>query len=410
MSRQKLVVAAVAVLIAGGLGYWGLNSEHERPAAANSSANAPARTNDGHGHGHGESHADEGIIHLTHEQIQKAGIKTAEVRQGEVGRDIRVLGTVVTDGDRVAHVVTRVPGIVAEIRKRIGDQVAEGDVLVVLDSRELAEAKADYLAQLRQDQLTRTTLERETTLWKKRISAEQDYLDAKTAAETSRIRLDSARQRLATLGLSDGEIKTLPSQAERSLSRLEVRSPLAGQVIGRNAARGELVAAEKEIFSVGDLSFLWVQIPVYGADVSFVREGQTVGLKGPNGQTGEARVIFVEPTIDPQTGAARAVAEIDNKRGTWRPGDFVSGVIVTPGEPADVVVPLEAIQTIGGESVIFVRTDEGFEKRVVEVGRRNGRSAEILFGLFEGDVIAVGNTFVLKAEASRGEAEHSHSH
>lgn len=410
MSRQKLMGIAVAVLIAGGLGYWTLDFDHQDFLPAASRASAP--NGDGHGHSHGDSHGhgEEGVVHLTDEQIKKAGIKIAEVRPGQIGREIRVMGTVIADADRVAHVVTRVPGIVAEVTKRLGDQVSAGDVLIILDSRELAEAKADYLSQLRQDQLARTTLDRETGLWRKRISAEQDYLDAKTAAETSRIRLDTARQRLSTLALSDAEIKNLPSQTERSLSRLEVRSPIAGRVIGRNAARGELVAAEKEIFSIGDLSSLWVEIPIYGADVSFARDGQSVGLKGPNGQTGEARLIFTEPTIDPQTGAARAVATLDNTSGIWRPGDFVTGTIVTGGEPADVVVPFEALQTVGGETVVFVRNDEGFEKRMVEIGRRNGRMAEIVFGLFAGDQIAINNTFVLKAEASRGEAEHSHAH
>ena len=159
---------------------------------------------------------------------------------------------------------------------------------------------------------------------------------------------------------------------------------------------------------MAELSTVWVELPVYAADLPLVRDGQTITIKGPNEQTAQGRIIFTGPTIDPQTGAARTVASIDNTDGAWRPGDFVSGTISTGGEPADVVVPTSAIQTIEGATVVFARTEEGFEKRTVEIGRRNGRVAEIVFGLFPGDRIASGNTFLLKAEASSGSAEHSH--
>jgi cobalt-zinc-cadmium efflux system membrane fusion protein len=181
-------------------------------------------------------------------------------------------------------------------------------------------------------------------------------------------------------------------------------------VIAREGGRGELVAAEKEIYTVADLSVVWVEIPVYGLELPYLRKGQRVLLKGPSGRTGEGRLVLISPTSDPQTGAARAVAELDNASSEWRPGDFLSGMIATESEPADIAVPGEALQMLAGETVVFVRTNEGFEKRIVEIGRRNARSAEIVFGLFPGDRIAASNTFLLKAEASRGSAEHAHSH
>src|SRR3546814_7297126 len=130
----------------------------------------------------------------------------------------------------MAHITTRIPGIVAEVTKKLGDPVARGDVLAVLQSRELAEAKADYLAALRREGLASTTLRRERDLWRKKVSAEQDYLDARTAAETAQITLDAARQRPATLGLSDAEINALPKQEAPSKSRLKIRSPIPGRV------------------------------------------------------------------------------------------------------------------------------------------------------------------------------------
>src|SRR3546814_19499787 len=98
------------------------------------------------------------------------------------------------------------------------------------------------------------------------------------------------------------------------MSRLEVRSPIAGRVTEREVTRGELVSADKEIFTIADLSTVWVELPVYAADLPLVQEGQTVTIEGSNGQAGQGRIIFAGPTIDPQTGAARTVARSEERR------------------------------------------------------------------------------------------------
>lgn len=417
--KRKLIGASLLALATIGAGYLTLDLGL-LPAG---SATAPGSHSEDDGHKHGDVHeqegprdghqnheGEEGTVHLTDAQIAKSGIDIIEAKPGDISQEVEVTGTIVPDADRLAHVTTRIPGIVAEVPRNLGDAVGRGDVLAVLQSRELAEAKAEYLSALRKESLASTTLRREKDLWLKKVSAEQDYLDAQTAAATAQIALDAAQQRLATLGLTGAEIKNLPKQDPYAMSRLEVRSPIAGRVTNREVTRGELVSADKEIFTIVDLSSVWIEIPVYAADLQSVREGQTVTLKGANGQTAQGRIVFTGPTIDPQTGAARTVASLQNDRGIWRPGDFVSGTIATGGESADVVVPASAIQTIGGDTVVFTRTEEGFERRIVVIGRRNGRTVEIVFGLFPGDRVASGNTFLLKAEASRGAAEHSHSH
>jgi cobalt-zinc-cadmium efflux system membrane fusion protein len=372
---------------------------------------------DGHDHGaegahsHGEEEESDGNVHLTAEQIAKAKITLVAAGSAAVTGEVRVMGSVTADADRMSSVTTRLPGVVVELPKRLGDTVAAGEVLAVLDSAELADAKAAYLSAQRQEALAAGTLKREEDLWRKKISAEQDYLDARTNAETARISLDAARQRLAALGLSASDIKALPGQNPTSLARLELRAPIAGRITARNLQRGELVAAEKEAFAIADLSQVWVELPVYAADLPQVREGQRLVLKGHHGQQGDGKVIFVAPTIDPATGAARVVAQVDNAEGHWRPGDFASGAIEAgSGQAADITVPASALQVLKGETVVFVRNAEGFEPRVVEIGRRNSSVAEVLFGLFPGDQVASGNTFLLKAEASRGAAAHSHSH
>lgn len=430
--KTQLIGISFVALMAAGIGYAVLG-DGQTKATAKPAAAAAADTDDhahkegddhdhghaadakpeaeGHGHDHeGEEEGEEGAVHLTEAQIVAAGVKVVAAEGGELATELRVSGTVTADADRMVHVATRVPGVVAELRKRLGEQVAAGEVLAVLDSAELAAAKADFVAAGRRAALAASTQKREEELWRKRISAEQEVLAARAEAETARIALDAARQRLASLGQGKGDIDALSGDDPRGLGRLELKAPIAGRVTVRDAVRGQLLAADKEVFTIADLSEVWVEIPVYGQDIAQVREGQTVDVTGPGGRRGQGTVIFAGPTLDPQTGAARVVARLPNGEGNWRPGDFVTGAIRAGGQPAEVLVPADAIQTLNGENVVFVRTGEGFQARAVELGRRNSRLVEVVFGLFPGEPVASGNSFVLKAEASRGAAEHSHSH
>lgn len=377
---------------------------------------AVARGGDGHGHGEeGESHEEEGgLVELSQDQIEAAGIRTAAVGPGPIDRLITVPATLVADQDRLVRVPARVSGTVAELRRRLGDEVAAGDLLAVIESREMAEAKADLLAAARQDELARTTLERERRLWERRVSAEQDFLKARAEADEARVRLDLARQRLIALGLGEAEVTALLQSnvgANGTLRRQEVRAPIAGRVIARRAEPGAAVGAETELFTIADLSQVWVELAVRPEDLVYVREGQEVTVTSPTGSeeaSGTARVAFVSPIVDQETGAARVVAILPNGDGRWRPGSFAIAVIAAGGGEAEIAVPRDAVQTIKGETVVFVRTERGFERREVVLGRGNERVAEVVFGLDPGDVVATANAFVLKAQLARGEAAHSH--
>ncbi len=363
----------------------------------------------GHRHGAGgeEAHA-EGVITMDEARIEAAGIRVASVEGGVLRRGVVVPGTIVASADRLVRAPARIAGTVVEVPRQLGDTINAGDVLAVLESREMAEAKAEYLAAARAEQLSRTTFERERRLWERRISAEQEFLRARSEAESARIRLDLAAQKLGALGLRPEEIAALPNQPVADLPRREVRSPIAGRVIERRVDRGASVSAETEMFVVADLSVVWVEMMVPAADLSFVREGQKVTLATGGSDGAEGRVMFVSPVLDNETRAARVVAELTNPDGQRRPGSFVTATIATEEQRVEILVPREAIQQIDGETVVFVRTSEGFEKREVVLGRQDERAAEVVFGLDAGDQIAVANTFVLKAELGKSEASHSH--
>jgi cobalt-zinc-cadmium efflux system membrane fusion protein len=349
------------------------------------------------------------VAKLTDDQIRATGIEVAEVRGGTLARRTIVPGTIVPSADRIARVSVKLSGTVAELRKRLGDPVAKDEVLGVLESREVADAKSEYLAARLTNELQQDLFERDKALWDKRVSTEQQFLRSRNLAAQARMKLDIARQKLFALGLSESEIAALPSEPETLLRLQEVRSPIAGRVVERKVDLGTAVGRdnlETELFTIVDLARVWVELAVSPSDLPAIKEAQAVSIsaRGIAGR-GDGRVVFISPLVDRDTRAARVVVEVDNAGGTWRPGSFVTAAVVIEEEPVPLVVPVEAIQTMGTGPVAFVRTSEGFQARQLVLGRSDERVTEVVSGLRMSETIAVKNTFLLKAEMLKGLAE-----
>lgn len=376
----------------------------------------------GHKHAEGEAHGHdeegEGKIKMTAEQAAEQDIKLAKVEGGILSRHLLVPGTIAQDADRIARVPVRVVGTVAEMRKRLGEEVAKGEVVAVLDSREVAEAKSDFLTATVKADLEKTNFDRQQALWDKRISAESAFLNAKAAYSEATLRVDLARQKLSALGLNAAEVATSAKKDETtpnlsSLRRYELKSPLGGRVVERKVDVGTAVGKEgdpADVYTVADLSSVWIELAVPTTDLSKVREGAKVTIVGgDDGPRGEGKVVFVSPILNPDTRSARVIVALPNKDMVWRPGTFVTTEVEIARDPVKVRLPKSAIQTIGGEKVVFVRTPEGFERRDVTIGKSDDDAFEILTGLKPGDdEVAVANSFVLKAELGKAEADHDH--
>lgn len=368
--------------------------------------NAPGLAEEGHEHGHEEGsahegehgHDEEGLVKLDAAQIKAAGITVTKIGQGGLAKEISVPGKIVTAADRMAKVVPRVGGVVTEAKKNIGDAVEKGEVLTLIESREIAEASADYQAAKQSVELANAVYLREKALWEKKVTPEIDYINARNELKKSNIHLTLTKQRLQALG-HDGDA------SNTRFDRL--KSPLTGRIIARELTLGEYVDGTHEAFAVADLSVLWVEIAVAPNDLSFVKEGQAVSISN-SAKKAEGKLIFLSPVIDPETRTAKAIVELDNANGEWRPGEFANAAIATASQEARITIPKDAVQSIEGQNAVFVQTEKGFEKRLVSLGREDSRNAEILSGLKSGESVAVSGTFTLKAELGKSEAEHSH--
>jgi cobalt-zinc-cadmium efflux system membrane fusion protein len=349
---------------------------------------------------------------LTEQQIRDADIRLAEAKGGTLRRHFLAPGSLIPDADHIARVSVRVLATVAELRKKLGDSVEKGDIVATIESREIADAKGEYLAARVTNELRQTIYARQKVLVETRALSENEFLRTQLAANEAQIKLDGSRQKLFALGLSESEIADLPNQPAESLRKQYLRAPISGRVSERRVDLGGLIGREgqeSELFVIVNLDNIWVDLAVSPEDIASVREGGSVSVRaiGIDGEV-SAKIIFVSPLLDRETRNARVIASLPNADHRWKPGTFVTAEIPLGDDAAKVIVPRKALQTIRSSPTLFVRDADGFEARQVRTGREDDDDVEIVSGLALGETYAVANTFLLKAELEKTEAGNEH--
>lgn len=305
LARLAGMIVGVAIL-AGGAALWNLPKARTTLAPLIRVAKGvPTAKPAERGHDHGPP----GVIKFTADQIAKAKIELAEVGGCKISQQVTAPGTVTLDADRVGRVAAKVIGTVAELRKRLGDSAVKGEVVAVLESREVADAKSEYLAARLANELQQDLTSRDKSLWEGRAVPEQQYIKSRNAAAQGEMRLNIARQKLLALGVEANEIDALPKSPEGLLRNQNVRAPIDGLVVERRVDLGAPVGREgqeSEIYVIADLSSLWVELSVPTSELANVAVGQRVVVMGPQASLrADANVILSVPSSKP-TPAARA--------------------------------------------------------------------------------------------------------
>ena len=353
--------------------------------------------------GHGEKE-EEGHVKLSPAQAKAAGIVVAQTDAGSIRKEMVLSGEIRFDEDRTAHVVPRVPGVVASVHAQLGERVAKGQLLAVVQSAAVSDQRSELQTAQKRLSLARTTYDREKKLWEERISAEQDYQQAKASLQEAEIAVANASQKLSSIGAGAG------GSGAGGFSRYELRAPLAGVVVEKHLTVGESVAESTASFTISDMSSVWAEMNVSAPQLPFVRVGSPVTVRATAfDSSAEGRVAYVGALIGEQTRTAPARVALANPQGVWRPGLFVDVKVLAEESQVPVAVDAKAIQLPDGkESVVFVPTDDGYKAQVVQVGRSDGRLVEIKSGLKAGQPYVRDGSFMLKAEMGKASAEHAH--
>ncbi len=376
----------------------------------------------GHNHGEAEAaihaeeeheeHGGEKIV-LTEEEIERIGLETSVAGTGKIERGGSFPGEVVLDPDRVAHVTPRISGTVSRTAKKLGDPVRKGEIVAVLESRELAETNAGYLAAQSRLEQARANFTREKELWEvKKITSEQEYLSAKQALEEAEIESLTLRRQLIALGLPENYLDGMGRMDDELLTRYEMRSPIEGIIIEKHAVLGETLEEGHIAFIIADLSEVWVKLNIYQKDLESVKAGQTVRVNLGSGESRDGTLGYVSPLLDEKTRTVESRVVLKNDDMTLKPGSFVTVSNLIESESSAVVIPLSAVQVLEEKEVVFIPEGGGFEAVQVMPGYSDGTRVEILSGLNIGDTYVVNGAFELKAEiVSSGMGAHAgHGH
>ncbi len=499
MNKRTRVATLVAVVSILGIG------NIRSPFSGYGYAMAQHDERDHGDHGEHEEH-EEGVVRLNAAQRSGLTLTPVEVKRGMLTNMVELSGEVAWNADRLVHVTPRVSGIVSSVEKTLGDRVAAGEVLCILDSREMGNAKMEYLVDLSRFEVARADYERAQTVYKntkellvildpepapeealtrahdlpvgenknrlltsytrmkvnarnyernrelleKKIASEAEFFQAQGDYEIARAdylstredisfdlelrflraekdfkvaetEMRNAERALHILGLTNeqtAEIAQHGKEIDADISRAALFSPMPGVIVARHLTRGELVNTDTPLYTIADLSRVWVMGRAYERDIRFLKPGQkaTVRLDAFPGERFEGDIDYVASQLDPDSRTVEVRVVLPNPHGRLRAGMFGTVIIHVSNETdaqeqLGILVPAAALQRVRGGFEVFQVLGEGEYKRVpVRVLAKSREFAEVSGAVSVGDQVIIGDTFVLKSEAGKDEMGEGHEH
>jgi membrane fusion protein, heavy metal efflux system len=337
----------------------------------------------------------EARVTLTSEQLKHNAIEVLTAAPANIQTNLRLIGEIKLNADNAVQVLPRVGGVANNVTANVGDTVKKGQTLAIIANPTLVENRGDLAAARQRLSLAKTTLVREETLWREKISAEQDYLAAKNDVQLAEIELARQQQRLASMDVAAGGYA--------------LKSPINGVITRKQVVSGQVIDMSQILFEVADLNTVWAEMSIPTKDLGVVKVGQNVTVGATAfAQTEAGKITYIAPLIDPQSRTATARVVLNNQKRNWLAGLPVNIDLVADEVNVPLAVSLEAIQSLQYGDVVFGRYGDNFEARPVELGRRDSKYVEVLSGLIEGEQYAAGNSFIVKAELGKAGASHDH--
>ncbi len=428
MKKNVIVIGVIlAVALGGGFLYRtthlknGGDAGHreaghkDEKAGAHEGEKAGAHEEGKEGHkeekeGHDEHSGELGEVKMATAVQKQNGVVVVAVKMQRLAGAISATGKVEANADRIAHVSPRISGKIVSVKASLGDSVAAGQVLATLDSVELGEALSRYHQSKTKLALAQSSMDRIKGLVEKKIAARKDIFQAETDYKTSQTELHTDEERLSLYGVELSEIK----EGTHKKPLLPVRSPIGGIITEKHAIVGELSDPSKSLYTVADLSNVWVLVDINEKDLAKVRKGQTavVTVGAFPDLKLRGRITYIADLVNEATRTVKARIEVANPGRKLKPEMFATvELALSADSPPVVAIPEDALQDLDGKKVVFVAEGEAeFGARQVQVGRSAGGMIEIVSGLKEGERYAIKGAFILKSELKKGEVVDEHGH
>lgn len=335
-----------------------------------------------------------GALTMDPDRLSASGIQVQPVAVGGLASEVVAQGTVEAQPTGMAVLTARAAGTVVRVTKRLGDPVRAGETLALVESREAAQIAADRSVAATKAALARKNLERERRLYEQKITPRQDY-------EAAQAELAVAEAELRRASTASGA-----AAVSANGRYVAVTSPISGRITAMPVTLGAFVQPETELFRISDPRQIQVEVAVTAADAKRIQPGDPAVVELTTGQVVAAVVRTITPGVSEETRSATVVLTLTGDASVLQPGQLVRARITAQrSATGGIVIPEEAVQTVDGHDVVFVRTTTGFRVQRVTLGQRTGGRITVTEGLVAGQIIAVKNAFLLKAELSKGEGE-----
>ena len=356
-------------------------------------------------HAEGEKgHSEEKELSLTTEEATKAGIKVEPIKAEKLASSISVTATIQADQDRIARVSPRTEARITSAPAKLGDVVRGGQVLASLDSVDVGEAYANLVQAQSELRIAEADLQRAQTLVADEIIPRKDFLRAQSEREKAAAGVRAATDKLRMLGGN-------PGAAGRGVSGFSVVSPFNGTVIEKKATIGDLASPSEPLFTVADLSRVWIVADLPEAAISKVRVGAQAKVTVPSypSELFGGRVSHIGAVLNKETRTVAARIEVPNGDGRLKPDMFATATIEVAGDNREVIsLPDPAIVIMQGQPSVFVFEQGAYVARPVQPGERAGGRTTVTSGIKPGEQVVTAGAYELKARKLKSQLGHGH--
>ena len=365
-----------------------------------------------------------GAVELSEAAQRNGGVTIAAAETAVLPATIEVTGAVAPDEKQLAHIRPIARGLIEDVTVSLGSRVEAGQPLLTFDNIELGELIGTYLSEkatLQQTQsdveVRRQSLERAEQLIKLEAIAQQtldlrraELRNAEAAVTSQRARVTKVEEQIHRFGLSDADLtKLTPEEGQsghRTASHNILRAPIPGVITKYDVATGEVVHPDQELFTIANLSSVWVLADVYEKDLGKIRRDAAVSVRVETypDRVFPGKLTYVSDLIDPKTRTAKVRCVVANADSALKLDMFARISIPTTDQRSVVVVPAAAVQQVGGQSVVFIRQKPTqFVRRDVQLGGSAADRVEIVSGLQAGEPVVGAGSFYLKTALLRGQ-------
>lgn len=354
--------------------------------------------------------SSQGIVRLTAEEIRTGDIVVRPAVRGDFTTHRDFPATVVPDHHATADITALVRGRVVDVYADLGQQVKAGDLLAILYSSELGMAQSSYLKALAKLYVAERSHERAQMLLQEKVIGLAESQRRQGEMLSLRAEKREAQDRLRLLGMTEDQIRQLDRE-QKIHSYVPITAPFDSRVIARNLTKGEVVEVTEKLFTVADLSEVWVLANIPEKDIPFIRpdipgieaggveQRVDVLLTAYPGEVFKGKVTYVGDVLDVETRTMSLRLELPNPERKLKPHMYATIRVHSLPERNSLVVPERAVQRDRDRRFVFIQRDaDSFEARDILMGESNGEVVRVLDGLREGEPIVVKGAFILKSE------------